>query len=224
MSHGKQFTLYTHKGGPNGWKVAFVLTELGLTYESIYLDFNKNEHKAPEFTKYNPNGRIPAVIDHKNNDFTIWESNAIITYLVEKYDTAHKISAATPEDKIHQLQWLFFQASGQGPYFGQAIWFKVYHEEKIPSAIERYQKETVRVWSVLESILSKQEWLVGGKCSVADIAFITWNLAALGMILTDYTVVDVEKDFPAFYAWHQKLLARPAISSVMALRAAAQQS
>ena len=93
MSHGKQFTLYTHKGGPNGWlvvismlsvacriltnnaddrKVVFVLEELGLTYESIYLDFASGENKKPEYTQYNPNGRIPAIIDHKNGDFVLW--------------------------------------------------------------------------------------------------------------------------------------------------------
>lgn len=93
MSHGKHFTLYSHGAGPNGWsvyvvspscpdtepvgrstrrKVAFVLEELGLTYETIFLDFDKNEHKAPEFTKYNPNGRIPALIDHKADDFVLW--------------------------------------------------------------------------------------------------------------------------------------------------------
>lgn len=116
-----------------------MLAELGLTYESVYLNFDKNEQKAPAFTQYNPNGRIPALIDHKNGDFTVWcvsaappppsaaaatrdmltatahrESNAIMTYLVEKYDTAHKISVAAPDDKIIQLQWLFFQGTGQG--------------------------------------------------------------------------------------------------------------
>ncbi|KAI0730369.1 glutathione S-transferase [Fomitopsis betulina] len=219
MSHGKQFTLYTHKGGPNGWKVAFVLTELGLTYESVYLDFNKLEQKEPEYTKHNPNGRIPTLIDHKNNDFTVWESNAIIVYLVEKYDTAHRISAATPEDKIKQLQWLFFQASGQGPYFGQAIWFKVYHHEKVPSAIERYQKETVRVIGVLDGVLQKQGWLVGGKPTVADYSFVSWNNAALAGVLIDYPV-NVEKDYPAFHKWHTTLTALPAIKKVLDEKAA----
>ena len=94
-------------------KVVFVLEELGLTYESVYLDFQKGEHKAPEFTKYNPNGRIPAIIDHKNGDFVIWESNAIILYLVEKYDTEQRLTVGG--DEKHLLnQWLFFQASGQG--------------------------------------------------------------------------------------------------------------
>lgn len=89
MSHGKQFTLFTHKGGPNGWrvlkilqlqvfltisllcrKVALIFEELGLSYESVYIEFDKM--KEPEYTKYNPNGRIPAIIDHKNNDFVLW--------------------------------------------------------------------------------------------------------------------------------------------------------
>lgn len=87
-----QFTLYTHNGGPNGWKVAIVLEELGLSYDSIYLDFNSGEHKEEKHTKYNPNGRIPTLIDHQNNDLVIWESNAILLYLVGKYDKDHKIS------------------------------------------------------------------------------------------------------------------------------------
>ncbi|KIP08814.1 hypothetical protein PHLGIDRAFT_23327 [Phlebiopsis gigantea 11061_1 CR5-6] len=192
MSHGKQITLFTHTGGPSGWAVAFVLVELGLTYESVYLDFQKGEHKAPEFTKYNPNGRVPAIIDHSNNDLVLWESNAIIQYLAEKYDTDHRISA-TGDEKYHQLQWLFFQASGQGPYYGQVAWFSKYHPEKIPSAIERYCNEAKRVLSVLESVLSKQEWLVGGKMTVADIPFVMW---------------------------HKKLLEVPSIKKVYAERAA----
>ncbi|EED82038.1 predicted protein [Postia placenta Mad-698-R] len=222
MSHGKQFTLYTHQAGPNGWKVAFVSTELGLTYESIYLDFGKNEQKAAEYTKYNPNGCIPTLIDHKNNDFVVWESNAIIVYLAEKYDTAHRISASTPNDKVFELQWLFFQASGQGPYFGQAAWFKVYHPEKVPSAIERYQKETARVIGVLDGVLSKQEWLIGGKYSVADIAFVSWTNVALALVLPDAQGINVEKDYPAFWVWHQKLMAHDSIKAVWAERAAVQ--
>ncbi|CDO72784.1 hypothetical protein BN946_scf184994.g37 [Trametes cinnabarina] len=175
MSHGKQFTLYSNKTGANGWKVAFVLEELGLTYESIYLDFARGEHKAPEYTQYNPNGRIPALIDHRSNDFVIWESNAILLYLIKKYDKENKLGVTNEEDKYKLLQWLFFQASGQGPYFGQAIWFMRFHPEHLPSAIERYQKETQRVLSVLESVLSKQEWLVGNKPTIADISFITWH-------------------------------------------------
>ena len=95
-------------------KVAFVLEELGLTYESKFLDFNKNEHKAPEHTQYNPNGRIPTIIDHANGDFVVWESNAILLYLVERYDKEKRLTVTGEKDQATLLQWLFFQASGQG--------------------------------------------------------------------------------------------------------------
>ncbi|EMD39934.1 hypothetical protein CERSUDRAFT_112178 [Gelatoporia subvermispora B] len=223
MSHGKQFTLYSHKGGPNGWKVVYVLEELGLTYETIYLDFGKGEQKAPEHTKYNPNGRIPTLVDHKNNDFAVWESNAIILYLVEKYDPEHKISVAGFEERMQQLQWLFFQASGQGPYFGQAGWFNFYHHEKLPSALERYQKEILRVFGVLETVLSKNEWLVGNKCTVADISFIPWNQTAVTRLVADYNGFNFEKDFPSVAKWHKKLLEREAVKKANAVKEAINQ-
>ena len=121
------------------------------------------------------------------------ESCAILKYLVEKYDTARKISVESFEEKAIQDQWLYYQASGQGyvlflhcfvcfrtqdplysPYFGQCGYFKAIGgpEWRIPKVIERYQKEILRVFSVLESVLSKQEWLVGGKCTIADLSFI----------------------------------------------------
>ncbi|GJE90957.1 glutathione S-transferase [Phanerochaete sordida] len=216
MSHGKQFTLYSHKGGPNGWKVAFVLEELGLTYESVYLEFSKNEQKAPEFLKLCPNGRIPALVDHKNGDFVVWESNAIIQYIVDKYDTEHKISVAPGTDEYYtQLQWLYFQASGQGPYFGQAGWFMFYHQEKLPSAIERYRAEIKRVLGVLESVLSKQEYLVANRVTIADLSFVPWNIAAATRLLENF---DFEKEFPATAKWHKALFERPAVKKAWAER------
>jgi len=193
MSHGKQFTLYSHNKGPNGWKVAIVLEELGLTYETIYFDFQKGEQKSAEHTKYNPNGRIPTIIDHKNNDYTLWESDAILFYLAERYDTEHKISVSDAGEKFHELQWLFYQSSGQGPYFGQAAWFTFYHSEKIPSAQDRYKNEIKRVIGVLNEVLSKQPYLVGGKTTIADLAFIPWNDFAVPALAN----FDFEKDFPA---------------------------
>ncbi|KAI0081361.1 glutathione S-transferase [Panus rudis PR-1116 ss-1] len=212
MSHDKQFTLFSDKRGPNGWKVAFLLEELGLTYETKFLDFNAGEHKAPEFTKYNPNGRIPALVDHHNNDYTLWESGAILLYVVDKYDKEHKFSVGAERDKYHLIQWLFFQASGQGPYFGQAFWFQVLHPEKIPSAIDRYKNEIRRVFSVLEEVLSKQEWLVGGRYTVADISFVT-------SIMQDDASFNVEKDYPAVAKWHNAVYNRPAVKKLFDLRA-----
>ncbi|KZO98636.1 glutathione S-transferase C-terminal-like protein [Calocera viscosa TUFC12733] len=219
MSHGKQITLYTHNGGPNGWRVAIALELLGITYESVYLDFGKGEHKAPEYTKLNPNGRIPAIVDHKTGDFTLWESDAILLYLVDKYDPEHKISASTEADKYKQNQWLFFQASGQGPYFGQAAWFTFYHPEKIPSAINRYKDEIKRVWGVLDGVLKEREWLVGDKMSIADFAFIPWNEGAKGLLGADEGF-DFEKQYPALAKWHKAMVTNPTIKKVLDTKAA----
>jgi len=216
MSHGKQFTLYSTVMGPNGWKVAYVLEELGLTYESIYLDFSKNEQKAPEFTKYNPNGRIPAIIDHENNDFVLWESGAIITYLVEKYDAEHKISASTDNEKYEQLQWLMFQMSGQGPYFGQSAWFQYSSKEKHPDAIERYNNEIRRVLGVLDGVLATRDYLVGGRCTIADIAFVPWNAGVPAFLIPG---LDLDKEFPHMAKWHKRVTDRDALKKVQAVRA-----
>jgi len=214
MSHGKQFTLYSHKGAPNGWKAAIVLEELGLTYEPVYLDFSKQEQKGPEYLKINPNGRIPAIVDHHNNDFAVWETLAISEYLVDKYDKDHKISS-TGMDKYTQLQWLAFQASGQGPYFGQSSWFQRHHSEKIPSAIERYNNEIRRVFGVLDGVLTKQKYLVGDKATIADLSFIPWNVGVLTVLIPD---IDIEKNYPSLARWHNELVAREAVKKVYAVK------
>ncbi|KAH9896997.1 glutathione S-transferase C-terminal-like protein [Cubamyces lactineus] len=217
-SNSKPLTLYGDVLGPNPLKVVIVLEELGLEYNTVSIDIHKGEHKGPEFTKINPNGRLPALVDHSNGDFTIWESDAILLYLVEKYDKEHKLSVAQEDEKFQLIQWLFFQASGQGPYFGQAVWFMRFHPEKVPSAIERYQKEILRVFGVLESVLSKQEWLVGGKLTIADLSFIPWNGAAIDFVLAAVENVNVEKEYPSVYKWHKKLTERPVIARLLKIR------
>ena len=197
-----------------------MLEELGLSYHTIFLAFDKGEHKAPAYTQHNPNGRTPTLIDHANGDFTIWESGAIILYLADKYDPERRLSVESERERYAMIQWLFFQASGQGyvapllnwfhvsvliyhgsPYFGQAGHFQRLHPEKIPSAIERYLKEILRVFGVLDSVLAKQEWLVGDKCTIADLAFIPWNNGVIvRQSLKDMPGVDVPAQFPAFWA------------------------
>ncbi|KAI9065645.1 glutathione transferase Ure2p class [Trametes sanguinea] len=221
MSQTKPLTLYGSIAAINPIKVAFVLQELGLEYNVVSTNIQTGEHKQPEFTKLNPNGRVPVLVDHSNGDFTIWESDAIIMYIVDKYDKERKLSFADSDDKYTLLQWLFFQASGQGPYFGQAFWFMLYHPERLPSAVERYQKEILRVIGVLDSVLAKQEWLVGGKLTVADLSFISWNVVAVDNIVKGLADVDLEKQFPAFYKWHQKLIARPVVAKLLAEQAEA---
>ncbi|KAI0659288.1 glutathione S-transferase C-terminal-like protein [Cubamyces menziesii] len=223
MSQKKPLTLYGQPESlaPNPIKVAIVLEELGLEYNVVPTDIRKDEQKSAEYLETNPNGRTPALVDHSNGDFTIWESDAILLYLVERYDPEHKLSVAEGNDKFTLIQWLFFQASGQGPYFGQGFWFKYLDPdpEKQTSAIDRYQKEVLRVFGVLDGVLSKQEWLVGGKPTIADLSFITWNTAALNFVLKGLQGFDVEKQFPSFYRWHKQLCARPAVSKMLAIQA-----
>jgi glutathione S-transferase len=142
--------------GPNPPKVTMILEELGLPYEHMAIDFA--DVKQPAYTAINPNGRLPAIRDPNNGDLTLWESGAIIDYLTERYDTDRRLSFAPgSSEAYHARQWLFFQTTGQGPYFGQATWFKMYHREKVPSAFERYLGEVKRVSGVLEAYL-------GGGC------------------------------------------------------------
>jgi len=113
--------------------------------------------------------------------------------------------------------WLYFQASGQGPYFGQAQWFTYFAPEKIPYAIERYQKEIRRVFGVLNNVLSKREWLVGNKCTIADLSFIRYNeLAATELLEPGF---DLSKEFPKVDAWQQKMKERDSVVKVYEYKA-----
>ncbi|GAA5904314.1 hypothetical protein JCM8208_006833 [Rhodotorula glutinis] len=197
-----QFTLYSHVGGPNGHTVAFILKALGLSYETKWLDFAKNEQKSD------------ALVDHENKDFKVWESKACMKYLVIKYDKENTLGVgSSPEEQAILDQWLFFQASGQGPYFGQAAHFKMFAPEKIPYGIERYAKEVERVFGVLESVLSKQEYLCSNKLTIADLSFVTWTNFGLHALLPEG--VNGPEKFPAVNAWHTKLTALPYVAEVL---------
>ncbi|KAH8903560.1 glutathione S-transferase Ure2-like protein [Coniochaeta sp. PMI_546] len=204
------------KGGPNPPKVAILLEELGVPYEAIVVPLS--DVKKPEYTAINPNGRLPSIHD-PNTDLTLWESGAIVEYLIDKYDPEHKLSfpPGTPEF-YHAKQYLFFQVSGQGPYYGQAAWFKMFHSEKLPSAIDRYVGEINRVTGVLERVLSENAktggddgpWLVGGKYSYADLAFVSWQT-----IITKLAAPEEynPENYPAVNAWINRMLARPAVQA-----------
>ncbi|GAA6005844.1 hypothetical protein JCM10207_007247 [Rhodosporidiobolus poonsookiae] len=208
-----QFTLYNSIQGPNGWTVVYLLKALGLSYELKNLDIHGGEHKTDAFLRINPNGRISALVDHGNNDFTVWESKACLLYLAEKYDSERRFTPGpSVEEQATLLQWLFFQASGQGAYFGQYTFFAFLAPSKIfDYAIKRYQAEVLRVLGVLEAVLAAEpadeRWLVGGKVTIADLAFVSWNTAAFACARPQGTVL--ETDFPAVAAWHAALTALP---------------
>ncbi|PVF96255.1 glutathione S-transferase [Serendipita vermifera] len=202
-----QLTLYLAESGLNWYKLKVLMDELNLSYEAVILDLAKEEHKTEEYRKLNPNGRIPTLVDHSNNDEVIWESNAILKYIAERYDTDKKFLVTDEKEKAELDTWLFYQASHQGPTFGNCQWFMFYHPERVPSAVLRFQSEIKRIFSVLNDVLSKKSWLVGNKCTIADLAFIKYNEYAIRHLMpTDF---NVEREFPHLANWHARLMARP---------------
>ncbi|KAK3711321.1 hypothetical protein LTR37_009701 [Vermiconidia calcicola] len=208
----KPITLYSHPGGPNPWKVAIILEELKLSYETKIMDFG--ELKKDPFEKLNPNGRVP-VIEDANTNITLWESGAIIEYLLETYDKDNNLSYEKSPEKYEQKCWMHFQMSGQGPYFGQRAWFVLYHPENIDSCLERYGNEIRRVLGVIDSHLKKtgREYLVGDKCSYADLAFVPWHwlLISPPHIMGENFAQEWEKEYPTCWKWSQTLLERPSV-------------
>jgi glutathione S-transferase len=155
---------------PNGWKASITLEELGLPYEVRRIDFDKKEQKEPWYLKINPNGRIPTIVDHDNGGFTVFESGALMIYLAEK---AGRLLPADVKGRSLVIQWLMFQMAGIGPMMGQANVFYRYAPERIPYAIDRYQREVRRLFEVLETRLDGREFLAGDY-SIADIANWSW--------------------------------------------------
>lgn len=162
-------TLYT-AGTPNGHKISIMLEEIGLDYAVVALNLRKSEQRESWFLKINPNGRIPAIVDHSNNDLSVFESGAILLYLAEK--TA-KLLSSDEKERSTVIQWLMFQMGGIGPMQGQANVFYRYAPEKIDYAIGRYQREVRRLYEVLNVQLEEHEYLAG-EYSIADIASYPW--------------------------------------------------
>jgi glutathione S-transferase len=215
--------LYGGVLGPNPLKVGLILTALKLPFESILIPMN--QLKAPEYEAINPNGRLPSIHD-PNTNFTIWESGAIIEYLIERYDTEEpRKFSFTPGSAEAQLarSFLYLQTTGQGPYYGQAYWFKTFHQEKIPSAVERYVNEIKRVTGVLDRWLGEQKeahkddikdgpWLVGNKFSFADVAFISWQKIAAATHAEDGFDMNA---FPHAKDWYERMTAKESLKAVL---------
>jgi glutathione S-transferase len=207
MSTLKPIKIWGDKTTPNPPKVLIILEELNLPYEYIEVGFA--ELKQKPYTDLNPNGRMPTIED-PNTGLVLWETGAILQYLIGTYDKDGKISYSSGNEQWQQLQWLSYQISGQGPYFGQYTWFSYFYPEKIPGVIDRYLKEAERVNGVLDSHLQKHEWLVGDKCTFADLAFLTWANTIKGAAGDKMTV-----DYPAYDAWVAKMNERPAVKKIV---------
>ncbi|MEM6677935.1 MAG: glutathione binding-like protein [Pseudomonadota bacterium] len=194
----------------NGYKPVIFLEEAGVPYDLTFIDFAKNEQKAPSYLKLNPNGRIPTIVDRSNGDFAVFESGAILWYLAEKYGVFLPEAAKA---RSETLQWLMFQMGGIGPMMGQAMYFQRIaapngHEE--PFSIKRYVDETRRLLEVLNTRLSEHAWLAGDSYTIADMATYPWARA--------YPWAMVEIDgLDHLKGWFDRLDARPAVQKALTI-------
>lgn len=195
----KPYTLYT-AGTPNGIKASIALEELGVSYEVRTLDFSTAEQKEDWFLQINPNGRIPALVDHEEGDFAIFESGAILHWLAQKHG---KLLSKDPKEASVTMQWLMFQMGGLGPMQGQANHFVSFAPEQIPYAQKRYLDETRRLYEVLNTRLEQVDYLAGDY-SIADIANWSW-VAVHGFSKTDISGLD------ALQRWLKRIGERPAV-------------
>ena len=196
-------TLYT-AATPNGRKASIMLEECTLNYNVHALALGEGEQKQDWYLLINPNGRIPAIVDHDNEDFSVFESGAILLYLADKSGLFLPPNTSENQKARSQvIQWLMFQMGGLGPMMGQANVFFRYAEEKITYAIERYQKETRRLLEVLDTRLADNEYLAGDY-SIADIANFAWARTA------NWSGVE-SRDLEHLSRWIETIQARPAV-------------
>ena len=200
--------LYFH-ATPNSMKVAVLLHELALPFEVTPIDIFKGEQHSPKFREINPNGKVPALVD---DSVTVFDSHAILLYLAEKHG---RFTPADLSQKAIMLSWLQLVATGLSPYSGQAIHFLHYAPEDLPYAKNRYVREIVRNYQVLETRLVTSEWLAGDVYTIADMALWGWAASA-GYIFGDKGL----DDFPAVKRFMTAMSKRPAVQQALALKAA----
>jgi len=196
---------------PNGRKVSIMLEELGLPYNVHAINIGKNDQFEPRFVAINPNSKIPAIVDPEGPDgkpVSMMESGAILIYLAEK---AGKLLPAAGRGRYEVLQWLMFQMGGVGPMFGQVHHFLRAAKEPMPYSIERYTKETRRLYGVLDARLKGEPYLAG-EYSIADVATYPW------VARYEWHKTRLE-DFPNVKRWFDVISQRPAVQKGMAVPA-----
>lgn len=194
---------------PNGHKITLFLEEAGLAYTIRPVNIGKGEQFDPAFLKISPNNRIPAIVDHAPADggeaISVFESGAILLYL------AGKTGQFVPKDlrgQVQVLEWLMWQMGGLGPMAGQNHHFSIYAPEKIPYAIDRYVKETSRLYAVLNKRLAGRDFILGKQYTIADMAAYPW-------IIPERQGQDIA-GFPNLRRWHAAIRARPATTRAYA--------
>ncbi len=195
---------------PNGHKVTLFLEEAGLPYRVVPIDITKGAQFAPEFLKIAPNNRIPAIVDDSPADgggpLALFESGAILLYLADK---TGRFIAQDLRGRNETLQWLFWQMAGLGPMAGQNHHFTQYAPEPLPYAIQRYVKETARLYGVLDKHLADREF-IAGDYSIADMACYPW-------IVPHERQSQNLDDFPNLKRWFTSIWDRPATKRAYAI-------
>lgn len=190
---------------PNGHKITMFLEEAGLDYSIKPVNIGTGDQFKPEFLAFSPNNRMPAIIDQAPADggepITVFESGAILLYLAEK---TGQFLPADVRGRKTVTEWLFWQVGGLGPMAGQNHHFVQYAPERIPYAMERYVKETNRLYGVMDKRLSGNEFLGGADYSIADMASYPW-------IVPHERQQQNLDDFPSLKRWFQAIKARPAV-------------
>jgi GSH-dependent disulfide-bond oxidoreductase len=195
---------------PNGHKITIFLEEAALPYRIVPVNISKGDQFKPDFLAISPNNRIPAIVDHAPKDegipISVFESGAILVYLAEKIG---KFLPTGFRDRSRVMEWLFWQMGGLGPTAGQNHHFSHYAPEKIPYAVERYVKETNRLYGVLNKQLADHEFVAGGSYSIADIASYPW-------IVPYERQAQKLEDFPHLKRWFDAMRERPAVQRAYA--------
>jgi GST-like protein len=189
---------------PNGHKITLFLEESGVPYRIVPVNIRTGEQFTPGFLSISPNNRMPAIVDHAPSDggepVSVFESGAILLYLAQK---TGKFMPSDLRGRKSVLEWLFWQVGGLGPMAGQNHHFAQYAPEKLPYAIDRYVKETNRLYGVLDRRLARVPYLAGENYSIADMASYPW------IVPWQRQQQDLEQ-FPALKRWFEAIAARPA--------------
>ena len=193
--------LYTWQT-PNGRKVSIMLEEIGLDYKVFPINILKDEQFQPDFLEVSPNNRIPAIVDKDNNNFSLFESGAILMYLAEK--SGKLINKSNMDEYYRTIEWLMWQMGGVGPMFGQVHHFVKYNKGKSEYAEERYSKEARRLYGVMDKRLNKNQYISGKEYSIADISIWPWTARF------DWQEIDLN-DFPNVARWYKEMIDRPAV-------------
>jgi GST-like protein len=198
---------------PNPVKVALFLEEAGLAYETVPVDTSKGEQHKPAFRAINPNGKVPAIIDTEGpggRETRVFDSSAILLYLGDK--TGKFMGEAG--DRGELLSWLFFIASGLGPFSGQAVHFQFAAPEGLDYARNRYRREAERHYRVVEDRLAGRSFLVGETYTIADISAWGWIDRAARVMKG---AADPLGAFPNIARWFKAIEARPAVARARAV-------